>query len=402
MKPPPRPADGGPDERGVSLIIIALFLTALMIFAAVAIDGSGSYAARRSMQNAGDAGAMAGGLALYKAFQAAPPNGSMTAGTATDVYQQAFNQAITNDGGSLPTDGEDFCDFIDVNGNSLGVCASSGIPPASAVGVKVSVENARQSFFGSFAGQSTHTVRAHAAASIQPVGGAAAPLIVCGSTQNGGYDMLTDDGDGEPANGTDTDIDQMKSMSVLLPVFGWNGTNADTRPKNPSYATVMIQVNAPQGSTKCGSGSSSADGKGDGQFHGNGDQSVSPGNGNPLKPNNNTAVPVGNCYNDGTPEACVPCPTDLNALPGAGCDILLPVSDWAQGVGNNASYHIVTEAVFHILTGGPPANEKIVGWMDNPSGFKLTSTLSQTGTCPPGSALCVVKLIDFPTNGLLE
>jgi Flp pilus assembly protein TadG len=48
------------DDRGVTLVIVALSLLALMIFAAFAVDIGGLYAARRSDQNAADMAVMAG------------------------------------------------------------------------------------------------------------------------------------------------------------------------------------------------------------------------------------------------------------------------------------------------------------------------------------------------------
>jgi hypothetical protein len=289
------------------------------------------------------------------------------------------------------------------------------------VGVKVNAENTRTSFFGNFAGQSKATVGGHAAATIQPLGGSSSPWIMCGSSGNGGYDLLADDGDGETI-GTDLDAtDPLRSMSVvLLPKFGYGGTNSPGHapppppgsgsPSFPSYATMIVQEEQPEALAAgyddgCGAGIST-DGKGNGDVFANGMTVDAQGNGSHLDhtPNNNTSVPVGTCYNNGSPQTCVPCPTgplSPSSLSVDGCDLLLPLADWGQGNGKDtAVYHVVQEAVFHILAGA--GDQKVVGWLDDPTGFTLTPALTQTGTCPPGSALCVVKLIDFPNIGFVE
>jgi hypothetical protein len=279
---------------------------------------------------------------------------------------------------------------------------------AAAVGVKVVTENSRQTFFGKIVGQNTAVVRGRAAASIQPLAGTGAPWVVCGSTANSGYDFLTDSGGGDETNadtGVDPD-DSLKTMTGvggLLAVYGWNGTNATDRATADPNATLIIQKNTAV--TKCGAHSASADGRGGGQaLTGNGMVAVTSGNGTTFD-NSNTSVPVGNCYTNGTgAQPCIPCPTGTGLDPkkvigAAGCDVLLPIVDWADGNGSNISFHVVTEAVMHVENGS--GNEKMDGWLDDPSGFHLTSGASGTGTCPPGAAPCVVKLVDFPP-GFIE
>jgi hypothetical protein len=64
-------------EKGQAVVVLALSLLVLIGFAALAVDGSNAYAQRRAMQNAADAGALAGVRALavedasaaYKAAQ---------------------------------------------------------------------------------------------------------------------------------------------------------------------------------------------------------------------------------------------------------------------------------------------------------------------------------------------
>src|SRR5690606_4536767 len=56
--------DAAGDERGQTLVQVALMLVVLLGFAALAIDGGMVYAERRHMQNAADAGALAGAREL--------------------------------------------------------------------------------------------------------------------------------------------------------------------------------------------------------------------------------------------------------------------------------------------------------------------------------------------------
>jgi len=397
--------DGPRDERGIVIITLALSLTVIMLFAAIAIDSGMSYSIRRSMQNSADAGVMDGAQAVAKA-QAA---GSVTldatlAGQAatwpavtdcsgsvpaTDVYAHVYCSAIVRNGGALPTDGEDFCDVIDVNGNSLGKCYDASLPNPEAavlalnplaVGVKVVTENSRQTFFGNFAGQPNQVVRARAAASVQPVGGGAAPYVVCGYKGVSGYDFFTN-----PATGA------LRPDADLKAQYGFGGTNAPNVGGRDPNAAMIFEENSPQvpdHSISCGAGSST-DGKGDAQIHLSGDliQAI-PGNGS--NPNPNPGSPIG----------LNACPADVSpgSLGPNGCDILLPIADSATGNGKNTFYHVAGWGIFHIEAGS--GNQKVIGWYDGRG--SLTGGFTQFGTCPPTNAACIVKLIDFPGNGLLE
>ncbi len=52
-------------QRGVTLVLMAISLLALLGFAALSLDGSNLYVARNELQNASDAGALAGARVLY-------------------------------------------------------------------------------------------------------------------------------------------------------------------------------------------------------------------------------------------------------------------------------------------------------------------------------------------------
>ena len=85
-------------------------------------------------------------------------------------------------------------------------------------------------------------------------------------------------------------------------------------------------------------------------------------------------------------------------MPANGCDIILPIADYAVGNGTGAQYHIAAFGLFHILKGS--GNQKVVGWLDDTAEF--SNGLTTLGQCQPNNAFCVIKLADFPTNGLNE
>jgi len=74
------------DSRGQSLVVIALFAVVLVAMAGVALDGGHAYMQRRRMQNAADAGALAGARALA------------LGGTQTDAITMAEEYAVARNG----------------------------------------------------------------------------------------------------------------------------------------------------------------------------------------------------------------------------------------------------------------------------------------------------------------
>lgn len=60
------------NERGQSIILVAVAIVALVAFVAIAVDGARLYVMRRQMQNAADAGALAGAYQLCSACSTCP------------------------------------------------------------------------------------------------------------------------------------------------------------------------------------------------------------------------------------------------------------------------------------------------------------------------------------------
>jgi len=80
-----------PQEKGQTLIMVALAMMALLAFLALAIDVGQVYAERRRMQNAADAGALAG--AWEKCF-----------GEPTQAWDRAWEYAVTRNGAQDETE----------------------------------------------------------------------------------------------------------------------------------------------------------------------------------------------------------------------------------------------------------------------------------------------------------
>ena len=53
------------NEKGVTIVLVAILMVVLVMFVAIAVDLGHLYVARNELQNAADAGALAGARMLY-------------------------------------------------------------------------------------------------------------------------------------------------------------------------------------------------------------------------------------------------------------------------------------------------------------------------------------------------
>ena len=83
------------DERGVSAVLVAILIVVFLGFAALALDLSHLYVAKNELQNAADAGALAGARFLYNED-----------GTAVepDANQKAYDAAVANKSENAPVE----------------------------------------------------------------------------------------------------------------------------------------------------------------------------------------------------------------------------------------------------------------------------------------------------------
>lgn len=158
-------------SRGQVLIMFALFSTAMIGMVGLATDLGIAFAGRRSMQNAADAGALAGARAIARRAAGASisvPNevSTMVSGNASSLAQPSLEQ----------------CTFISDNGTSLGPCAST--IPSGATGVRVTVSETHQTFFIRVVPGAPKqvTTRATASAHVRKVASIPSdgPFLVCG------------------------------------------------------------------------------------------------------------------------------------------------------------------------------------------------------------------------------
>jgi len=177
------------DERGVTLVIIALSLLALMGIAALAIDGGVGFSSRRSTQNAGDAAALAGAEAL---------NTCVTTGCLGS--ETIINQAVKDSLGVNHVDAAYTCQLIDDQywqsrspSDIVAPCptANGSAIPANADGVLVTDSTTNKTAFGQVEGVNQLKAAALAAAQLEKVTltSGSAPFFACAvSAADGGTD----------------------------------------------------------------------------------------------------------------------------------------------------------------------------------------------------------------------
>ncbi len=167
------------DERGATLVIVALSLVALMAIAALAVDGGNLFSSRRSTQNATDAAALAGAEAL---------NTCVTTGCsgAEGMIQDAVTTSLTTNG----ADSSGYtCELINdrywrtrAAGDILGACPGAGTAiPALADGVLVTASTTSGASFSRALGTQQLKAGAMAAAQLEKVvlTSGSAPFFAC-------------------------------------------------------------------------------------------------------------------------------------------------------------------------------------------------------------------------------
>jgi Putative Flp pilus-assembly TadE/G-like len=209
--------DGPPAPRGQVLIMFALALTGLIGILGLATDLGVAFAQRRTMQNAADAGALAGARAVTKweittpAFAARPDVTAM-------VQQNTM-------GGETPE--IERCVYIRYDGAGSTDCGSP--VPSWATGVRVQVRENHSTFFMRILGIDDVTTKAEATAHVQLFTGVPAdgPFIVCGSdawaVEKADGTRLPGQGSSVPLvlTGDDDDDDDAGSARVNPAFVGW-------------------------------------------------------------------------------------------------------------------------------------------------------------------------------------
>ena len=124
----------GAAERGQVILMFAMFLTVMVGVLGLAVDVGFAVSQRRSMQNAADAGALAGTHVVSKSDPLAPK--SAQAAVVEVVNKNAMN------GGTI---GAITCVYVNDAGTELSNCNATVHP--SATGVRVTVQETHPTFF---------------------------------------------------------------------------------------------------------------------------------------------------------------------------------------------------------------------------------------------------------------
>jgi Flp pilus assembly protein TadG len=183
------------DERGAALVFIAISMVALLLVAALVIDGGFGYTNRRQMQNAADSAALAGASALQKArFASGPKTGINTAVLAALARNGSSNSDLSLYSCGMLT-------LAQVQNpplpavTSLTPCSSITAATTLAtlsnyVGVMVRAGETHSTMLAKIGNQNSQTTRALAAATVQRAKAADGPWTVCGNAIIGGYNFL--------------------------------------------------------------------------------------------------------------------------------------------------------------------------------------------------------------------
>lgn len=145
-------------EEGQNMVVVALAMVAMLAFLALVLDGGFAYAQRRRMQNAADAGTLAGAREL------ALEGTDSQIYAKIDEYTRVRNGATSFEATYMP------------GGEPIG----AGTVPPDAIGVRVEAVVAFPTFFAGVIGINELTVQAQAATQYGPLGagGALLPMAV--------------------------------------------------------------------------------------------------------------------------------------------------------------------------------------------------------------------------------
>lgn len=284
----------GKGDKGAILIFLGLSLSMLLVIAALVLDGGSAYVQRRQMQNAADAAAMAGTRALDR--YRFPPSG--TTADVTTINSQVNTVALANGATSVVS-----CRLINFDqigtASDIGACTSAAAAD-NAEGVRVTVIQTRNTYFGGITGKATTSATTTAAATIQELLSVNSPFIICGNPLIGGYNLLNPDG----------------TLNI-----------------NNAQGTGEMTIHGSQ-VPDCNAGS---------QFKGLLSNTITLSTWTDIGTQGNR---VGQ-YRDVTADITA-CPADG---PFDNCDMVLPIMFNGNGSGSNATAYVTAFAVFHVTEG---------------------------------------------------
>lgn len=201
-------------ERGFVMVMFALSIVALLIVAALVLDGSQGYSNRREQQTAADLSTLAATKKLYDAMFFGGSAAAIQAEAVTVATKNGANPALVR------------CTLITADKAPRGACSSYDPTDNSfrdVVGTMVNAGKSQDTAFGNVAGQSKVTVRTVAASTIQPLVGADSPFLVCNGQPPMEQKKQYDVDDSDPDNPTKTKIVPPESQPTLPPILRRDG-----------------------------------------------------------------------------------------------------------------------------------------------------------------------------------
>lgn len=164
------------DESGFTLTLIALLAVSMLGITSILIDGGAAFSARRQMQNAADASALAGARALDKARFAGGDAAQV------DAVARAVAQANKADLSQFT------CQIVDANQSVIAPCSGTAtwLLNTNSVGVSITTATTVSSMFAKAINGGNLTARANAVAGIRTLVGGDAPFMLCANSLKGG------------------------------------------------------------------------------------------------------------------------------------------------------------------------------------------------------------------------
>jgi len=339
------------DERGVTMIMIGITLTALLAVAALAIDGGRLFTARRQTQNAADTAALAGAQALFAYQEAAATGGNPDPTTIWTTVQAKLSQNRSNAAANCVLVNNTGSPATDLLGN-LEPCAGASDPQLRlASGVQVGGALTQRAAFSNVIGVSQYSASASSTATLEPLASVGSPFIICGAA-NLGWNFLNSDNTINV-----TAADQLQNIPLQ---WSQDGKGYDCNAPTSKFKGLGSQTNG----------------------------IIGPGMYESITNGNRYSATVANQV-----AGQVPCPADLNTTPiTAPCDLIVPIAAGSNTDPSNPELLIVNFAIFQVspASGG---GVKYTGTFVAPSALAAQGSGVFGATCQVGSQVCVAKLV---------
>ena len=340
------------DERGITMVVVAVTITALLAVAALAIDGGRLFTARRQTQNAADAAALAGAQALFAYQEAAATGGTPDPTTIWTTVQAKLSQNRATTAASCVLVNNTGNPATDLEGNLEPCSTATDTQLRLAAGVQVGGALTQPAAFSNVIGVSQYSASASSTAALEPLASVGSPFIVCGAS-NLGWNFLNSD--------NTINITAAEQLQNIPLEWSQLGKGYDCNAPTSKFKGLASQNNGIVGP---------------GQYEG-------------ITNGNRYSATVANQVAGQTP-----CPADLNTTPITGpCDLIVPVAAGANTDPSNPELLIVNFAIFQVSPAPNAGGIKYTGTFIAPSALAAQGSGVFGATCQVGTQVCVAKLV---------